>query len=129
VTCFSSTLGTKRQQKAFTKGDQIRLEDQMMCQEEKGTRPKSNSEVWPGEWLCLFDFVLFEMIFIFSIIPGLQCSVNFLLHSKVTQSHIHIYILFLISSPIRFYHKRLDTGPCRTSLLIHLKCNSLICYP
>ena len=25
---------------------------------------------------------------------GLQCSVNFLLHSKVTQSHIHVYILF-----------------------------------
>ena len=34
------------------------------------------------------------MIFIFSIIAGLQCSVNFLLYSKVTQSHIHVYILF-----------------------------------
>ena len=34
------------------------------------------------------------MIFIFSIIADLQCSVNFLLHSKVTHSHIHVYILF-----------------------------------
>jgi len=32
------------------------------------------------------------MIFIFPIIVGLQCSVNFLLSSKVTQSHIHTYI-------------------------------------
>ena len=30
-----------------------------------------------------------------SIIAGLQCSVNFLLYSKVTQLHIHGYILFL----------------------------------
>ena len=34
------------------------------------------------------------MIFIFSIIAGLQCSVNFLMHSKVTQLHIHVNILF-----------------------------------
>ena len=34
------------------------------------------------------------MIFIFSIVAGLQCSVNFLLYSKVTQAHIHVYILF-----------------------------------
>ena len=32
------------------------------------------------------------MIFIFSIIAGLQCSVNFLLYRKGTQPHIHIYI-------------------------------------
>ena len=30
------------------------------------------------------NFHYFLMIFIFSIIPGLQCSVNFLLYSKVT---------------------------------------------
>ena len=35
------------------------------------------------------------MIFIFSIIAGLQYSVSFILYSKMTQSHIHIYILFL----------------------------------
>ena len=40
----------------------------------------------------LFGF--FVMIFIFSIIAGLQCSVNFLLYSKVTQLYIHVYILF-----------------------------------
>ena len=34
------------------------------------------------------------MIFIFSIIADLQCSVSFLLHSNVTQSHVHVYILF-----------------------------------
>ena len=43
------------------------------------------------------------MIFIFSIIANLQHSVNFLLYSKVTQSHIHIYILF--SHIITLYHK------------------------
>ena len=39
-----------------------------------------------------------HMIFIFSIIAGLQCSVNFLLYSKLAQSHSHIYILFLTLS-------------------------------
>ena len=34
----------------------------------------------------------------FPIIAGLQCSVGFLLYSKVTQSHIHICILFLTLS-------------------------------
>ena len=34
------------------------------------------------------------MIFIFSIIADLQCSVSFLLHSEATQLHIHVYILF-----------------------------------
>ena len=43
------------------------------------------------------------MIFIFSIIAGLQWSVNFLLYIKVTQLHIHVYILF--SHIIRFHHK------------------------
>ena len=36
----------------------------------------------------------FIMIFIFSIIACLQCSVNFLLYSKVTQLHTHVYIFF-----------------------------------
>ena len=42
--------------------------------------------------LWFFFFLL--MLFIFSIIAGLQHSVNVPLHSKVTQSHIHVYILF-----------------------------------
>ena len=45
----------------------------------------------------------FIEIFIFSIIADLQCSVNFLLHSKVTQSHVHVYILF--SYIIMLHHK------------------------
>ena len=45
----------------------------------------------------------FFMIFIFSIIAGLQCSVSFLLYSKVTQSHIHIYIPF--SYILMLHHK------------------------
>jgi len=36
-----------------------------------------------------------KLIFIFSTVAGLQYSINFLLYSKVTQSHINIYILFL----------------------------------
>ena len=52
--------------------------------------------------LLLFIFY-FIMIFVFSIIAGLQCSVNFLLYDKVIQSHIHIYILF--SHIIMLYHK------------------------
>ena len=42
--------------------------------------------------IFIFSFI---MIFIFSIIAGLQCSVNFLLYGKVTQSHIHVYNLML----------------------------------
>lgn len=30
----------------------------------------------------------------FFILAGVQCSVHFLLYSKATQSHMHIYILF-----------------------------------
>ena len=52
------------------------------------------------------------MIFIFSIIAGLQCSVNFLMYSKVTHSHIHIYILF--SYNIMLHYKWLDIVPSAT---------------
>ena len=51
----------------------------------------------------------FIMIFIFSITADLQCSVNFLLHSKVTESHIHVYILF--SHIIMLHHKSPDIVP------------------
>ena len=44
--------------------------------------------------LCTSLFYIFIVIFILSIIAGLHCSVNFLLYSKVTQLHIHVYILF-----------------------------------
>ena len=37
---------------------------------------------------------------------------QFLLYSKMTQSHIHIYILFLTLSSIMLHHKWLDIVPC-----------------
>ena len=45
-----------------------------------------------------FFFFIFLMILIFSIIAGLQCSINSLLCSKVTQSHIQIYVLLQLDS-------------------------------
>ena len=53
--------------------------------------------------------IFFIMIFIFPIIADLECSVNFLLHSEVTQSHIHVYILF--SHIIMLHHKLPDIVP------------------
>ena len=52
------------------------------------------------------------MIFIFSIIVGLQCSVNFLLYSKVTQSQIDVYIIFLTLSSLMPHRKWLDIVSC-----------------
>ena len=60
------------------------------------------------------------MTFIFSIIGGLLCSVNFLMYSMVTQAHIHRYILF--SRIIRLHHKWLDVVPSATQ-------QDLIAYP
>ena len=45
-------------------------------------------------WKEMFFILFFIMMFTFSIIAGFQCSVNFLLYSKVTQLHIQVYILF-----------------------------------
>ena len=55
---------------------------------------------------------LFIMIFVFSIIAGLQCSDNFLLYSILTQLHILVYILF--SHIIMLHHKGLDIVPSAT---------------
>ena len=46
-----------------------------------------------------FLFFVFYLItiFIFSVIAGLQCSVNFLLFNKVTGSHIHVYTPFSLT--------------------------------
>ena len=54
-------------------------------------------------------YLFFIIVFIFSIIADLQCSVNFLLHSKLTQSHIYICILF--SHIIMLHHKSPDIVP------------------
>jgi len=43
-------------------------------------------------------------------------------YSKGTQSHIHIYILFLTLSSIVLHHKGLDTVPCARQ-------QDLIAYP
>ena len=52
----------------------------------------------------IFAFVFLVLfVYFFSVIADLQCSVNFLLHSKVIQSHIHVYILF--SDIIMLHHK------------------------
>ena len=60
-------------------------------------------------FLCIF---LLFYIMIFFIIDVLQCSVNFLLYSKVTHLHIHVEILF--SHTILLHHKWLDIVPSAT---------------
>ena len=55
---------------------------------------------------------IYIMIFIFSIIAGLQCSVNFPLYSMATQLHIHVYIIF--SHIIILHHKWPDRVPSAT---------------
>ena len=49
-------------------------------------------------WLpnIFFNFI---MIFIFSIIAGLQYSVNFLLYSKVTQ----LYIITIVNNLLNYF--------------------------
>ena len=75
------------------------------------------------------------MIFIFSGIAALQCSVNFLLYSKGTQWHIHICILFLTLSSIQLHRKWLGMVPSAVqrallaysfvSLLVHSSSSAL----
>ena len=54
------------------------------------------------------------------MIAGLQCSVHFVLYSKVTQLHIHVHILF--SHIIMLHHKWLDIVPRATQ-------QDLVAYP
>ena len=78
-----------------------------------------------GVGVCILHH-FFLMIFIFSIISGLQSSVNFLLYSRVTQSHMHIYILFLtLSCYIISDQIQLPVLYSRISLVIHSKGNRL----
>ena len=66
-------------------------------------------------------FFLYILIFFF-IIPDLQCSVNFLLYSMVTQLHIHVQILFShIIIPIINDWILFPVLHSRISLLIHSK--------
>ena len=73
-----------------------------------------------GQAAALDFFILFLMIFIFSITAGLRCCVNFLLFHKVTRSHIHINIPF--SHIIMVQYKWLDTVPSAAH-------QDLIAYP
>ena len=58
------------------------------------------------------SFFILVMIFIFSIITALQCSVNFLLYGRVTQSHTqththtHTHTLSCSSSHIMMLHHK-----------------------
>ena len=81
-----------------------------------------------------FAIFSFLMIFVFSIIVGLQCSVSFLLYSKVpshthTHTHTHTYTFFFSYYPpacsitIRYSSQCYYTH--RISLPIHSKGSSL----
>ena len=66
-----------------------------------------------------FYFLLFTFIFIF-VIADLQYSINFCCTAKCPV--IHVYILFLTLSSIKFHHKWLETFPCAIQ-------KDLIVYP
>ena len=51
------------------------------------------------------------MIFIFSILPGLQCSVKFLLYDKSDPVPYTYICFFLTLSSIMLHHRRLDIVP------------------
>ena len=83
----------------------------------------------PGPFHCQAlpsDFFFLFNGFYFFPLQLVYCVVNFLLHCKVIQSHIHIYILLLtllcsiISDQIQF-----PVPYSRISLLIYSKGNSL----
>ena len=82
---------------------------------------KSQGTLFIYLFLLFFDLKIF-----FSIIVGLQYSVNFYFTAK-WQSHTYVYVLFLTLSSIMFHHKWLDVVVLysRISLLIHSKCNNL----
>ena len=81
----------------------------------QGSNPRhssDNTESPPARTLGNSHGHFLIMVLIFSIIAGLQCSVNFLLYNKMTQLHIHVYILF--SHIIMLHHKWLDRVPSAT---------------
>ena len=62
----------------------------------------------------LFFFYIYNDFF--PVIAGLQCSVNFLPYSKVTQSHTQVYILF--SHIIMLHHVTRHSSQCYIEDLI-----------
>ena len=96
---FQNTLSCERKRQKHKRSQQV---FPMLCS--PGVTLGGGGD--EGEGLCVIFRCLFLInAFCFSIIAGLQCSVSFRLYSKVTQSHIHIYILFLPLSSIMLYHK------------------------
>ena len=80
------------------------------CGSSQGRDQAQDTAVTQAAAVTMLDsFIFLKMIFIFSIIADLQCSVNFLLHSEVTQLHIHVYILF--SHIVMLHHKWPDIVP------------------
>ena len=71
--------------------------------------------------LFLFLFFYFYGFYFFHY-TWFTVVCQFLPYSKVTQSYVHIYILFLTLSSIIFHHKRLDIVPCAIQ-------QDLIAYP
>ena len=73
--------------------------------------------------ICIILLLFLYMIFIFSIIVDLLCSVNFYCTAKWTShTHTHIYILFLTLPSIMFHHNWVDIVPCviQQDLIAHL---------
>ena len=64
----------------------------------KGQSCQGTESRQPSHFSSKLGSLFVLMILIFSIIAGIQCPVNFLLYSQVTQSHIHTYILILTLS-------------------------------
>ena len=87
-----------------------------------GNYNENRLDIFMGlKWaLDFFQFFCFYLMIFFSVIAGLQCSVNFLLYSKVTQPHIHVYIPF--SHIIRLPHKWLG-------IVLSATQQDLIAYP
>ena len=83
-----------------------------------GNASSFNPMPWAGNWTCTSiatwatQSYFFQYNDFFSITAGLQCSVDFLLYSMVTQLHIYVYILF--SHIIILHHKWLDIVPSAT---------------
>ena len=76
-----------------------------------------------------FKILYFNSIFndfYFSIIVGFLCC-QFLPYSKVTHSHIYIYILFLTLSSIMFHHKWYSSLCCSAGSHCLSVPNAIVC--
>ena len=86
----------------------------------KGLYPKSKVVLFKHT-NSFFKWLFFSLYLVYSVLYIIFVH-YFLLYSKVTESHIHIYILFLTLPPIMVHHKWLDIVP--STIL-----QDLIAYP